>query len=99
MIRSKFGDQRIVIIQFDSVLAGKATSEIDEEIFSIAVIIGHAFDELDFVVDAFEDVGIELVTGAGAQPSRTFPLASPDAPCCRAHHGSPASRHCGAITL
>src|SRR5690606_17857377 len=44
---------------------GERGSDLEEEVVGVAVAVGHALDDLDAVVDAFEDAGIEAVTGAG----------------------------------
>src|SRR5690606_8094256 len=44
---------------------GERGSDFEEEVVGVAVAVGHALDDLDAVVDAFEDAGIEAVTGAG----------------------------------
>src|SRR5690606_42012327 len=44
---------------------GERGSDFEEEVVGVAVAVGHALDDLDAVVDAFEDAGIKAVTGAG----------------------------------
>src|SRR5690606_287096 len=42
---------------------GERGSDFEEEVVGVAVAVGHALDDLDAVVDAFEDAGIKAVTG------------------------------------
>src|SRR5690606_31260010 len=53
------------LFQGSSRFTGERGSDFEEEVVGVAVAVGHALDDLDAVVDAFEDAGIEAVTGAG----------------------------------
>ena len=44
--------------------SGKGGFDFEEEVFVIAEPIGHAFDDLDSVVHAFKDDGVEMVSSA-----------------------------------
>lgn len=41
--------------------SGKSSSDFEEEVFMIPEAVGHAFDDLDLVVDAFEQAGMQRV--------------------------------------
>lgn len=44
---------------------GKRSFDLQEEVVGVAKSVGHAFDDFDLVVHAFEDAGVEAVDGAG----------------------------------
>src|SRR5690606_19344294 len=44
---------------------GECGTDFEEEIFLVAVAIGPALDDLDGVVDAFDDAGVQGVTASG----------------------------------
>src|SRR6185437_9091549 len=41
--------------------SGESLSDLEEEIGVVAEAVGHAFDDLDLVVDAFQDAGVHWV--------------------------------------
>lgn len=56
--------------------SGEGIFDFEEEVFGVSVSVCHAFDDLDLVVDAFEDAGIEGEPSGGEDPPEVgFELA------------------------
>src|SRR5690606_24155486 len=51
-----------------SLITGEGCADLQEEVLLIAVPVGPALDDLDRVVDAFDDAGIEPMPAAGQDP-------------------------------
>lgn len=45
--------------------AGKSGFDLQEEVAVIPVAVGHAFDDLDTIVDALQQAGIQVMGGTG----------------------------------
>jgi hypothetical protein len=39
--------------------SGESCSDFEEEVFFVSETVGHSLDDLDLVVDAFEDAGVK----------------------------------------
>ena len=46
-------------------VTGKGGFDLEEEVVAVPVVIGHALDDLDTVVHAFQHAGVEPIDGAG----------------------------------
>src|SRR5690606_34584105 len=44
---------------------GECGPDLQEEVVRVAVAVGHSLDDLDAVVHAFQNTGVEAMTGAG----------------------------------
>ena len=53
--------------------SGEGGPDFEEEVVVIAETVGHALDDLDLVVEAFEQAGVERPTAVGEDAAEVFP--------------------------
>ena len=58
------------LLKDSSRILGKGGSDFEEEVLLVAEAVGHALDDLDAVVDALKQAGVQRMAAVGEYPAQ-----------------------------